>query len=270
MKRLLVNILIFTALITGMSQATAKDIKFVQITDVHYALNNEYSQKVLEQTVQDVNKLKGVSFVVFTGDNINRPKPDDLISFVRAANKLKIPYYLIFGDHDVYKNGGMSKVNYLKIVKDNKFLYRPSKPNYVIKKQDFVFIVVDGAKEVIPGSVGYYKDTTLDWLDKQLTKYEKYPVVILQHYPLVEPKERKSHRVHEPEKYFEILSKHNNVIAVVSGHYHLNGEKMQDGIYHISTPALIVPPNYYKVIDIVTTPGFSPMIYTELKSADVK
>ncbi len=270
MKRFLINLLAVMVITFGANEAFGADIKFVQIADSHYAVNNEYSQDVLKETVKQVNKLKGVSFVVFTGDNINRPREEDLISFVRTANKLKAPYYLVFGDHDVYKNGGMSKINYIETVKDNHFFYRPSSPNYVIKKQGFVFIVLDGAKEVIPGSVGYYKESTLEWLDKQLSKNKKTPVIILQHYPIVEPKERKSHRVYQPEKYFEILEKHNNVIAIVSGHYHINGEQMKDGIYHISTPSLLIPPNYYKVIDIVTTPGFSPMIYTELKSVNVK
>lgn len=270
MKSILIKFLTVLCCLLCVNRAFAGDIKFVQITDSHYEVGNDYSKEVLEEAVKQVNKLKGVSFVVFTGDNINRPREENLVEFVRIANKLNVPYYLAFGDHDVYKNGGMSKVNYIKIVKDNNIFYKPSSSNYVIKKDGFVFIVLDGAKEVIPGSVGYYRQSTLEWLDKQLSKYKKYPVVILQHYPIVEPKERKSHRVYQPEKYFEVLEKHNNVIAIVSGHYHLNGEQMKDGIYHISTPSLIVEPNYYKIIDIVTTPGFSPMIYTELKSVGVK
>ena len=271
MKKNIVRLLAGLILLAGLVlEADAKDIKFVQVTDVHYTKEISYSQEALEGAVKEINKLENVAFVVFTGDNIGSPSKENLVGFVRTVNKLDVPYYLVIGNHDVYKSGGMSKANYIDIVKANNILYKPSKPNYVFKKDGFVFIVVDGAKEVIPGSIGYYRESTLEWLDKQLKKYKKNPVVILQHYPLVEPKEHKSHRTYHPEKYFELLEKHRNVIAIISGHYHVNGEKMQDGIYHISTPALYNPPNYYKVIDIVTTPGFSPMIYTELKSADVK
>lgn len=265
MKNLLINLfLIFAFFVTG-NQVFAQDIKFVQVTDVHYASNNKFSQEILENAVDEINSLKDVSFVVFTGDNINRPKREDLVGFVRTANKLEVPYYLAFGDHDVYKAGGLSKVEYLKTVKMHNWFYKPLKPNYVVKKKGFVFIVLDGAKEVIPGSIGYYKENTLEWLDKQLSKYKRHPVVILQHYPLLPPKELKSHRVYQAEKYFEVLDKHKNVIAIVSGHYHMNGEKMQNGVYHISTPSLLKSPNYFKVIEIVTTKEFSPMIYTELK-----
>lgn len=125
-------------------------------------------------------------------------------------------------------------------------------------------------KKLFPVPSAITGKALLNGLTNSYQNIKKYPVVILQHYPIVEPKERKSRRVYQPEKYFKVLEKHNNVIAIVSGHYHLNGEQMKDGIYHISTPSLIVEPNYYKIIDIVTTPGFSPMIYTELKSVGVK
>ena len=40
-------------------------IKFVQVTDVHFDSDSEYSIKKLENCVKDINKLKDVSFVVF-------------------------------------------------------------------------------------------------------------------------------------------------------------------------------------------------------------
>lgn len=269
MKRFLIGIYALLTILFISNEALAKDIKFIQVTDAHYALNNKFSQEVLEETVNQINKIDDVSFVIFTGDNINRPKRNDLISFVRTINKLNVPYYLTFGDHDVYKAGGLSKENYLKTVKTYNWGYRPLKTNYVIKKNGFVFIVLDGAKEIIPGAIGYYKANTIEWLDKQLTKYEKKPVIILQHFPILPPKELKSHRVYQPEKYQEVLNKHKNVIAIASGHYHINSEVMENGIYHISTPSLLKSPNYFKVIEIVTTKEFSPMIYTELKLVEV-
>ena len=96
------------------------------------------------------------------------------------------------------------------------------------------------------------------------------PTVILQHFPLVPPKEMATHKTYQAEKYLEMLDKHNNVIAVVSGHYHINGEQMKDGIYHICTPTLLNKPHQYKIIDIVTTKGFSPMIYTQLREVNVQ
>ena len=270
MKRFLFYLFLILFICLSCNTKTfANDIKFVQVTDSHFTTESEYSANVLKATVKSINNLKGISFVVFTGDNIGKPRQENLINFVNIVNKLDVPYYLAFGNHDVFKSGGLSKTDYIKTIKLHNWLYRPSKPNYVIKKNGFVFLVVDGAKEVIPGNNGYYRETTLTWLDKQLTKHKKNPVIIVQHFPLVEPKQSKTHKTYNPDRYFDILAKHKNVISIISGHYHLNAETMKDGIYHISTPSLLSPPNNYKIIDIVTTKGFSPMIYTELRPVNV-
>ena len=260
---------LLTLLIVNCS-AFANVIKFVQVTDAHYTNNNEYRQEALDKAVQSINKEDGISFVIFTGDNIDSPKPEYLADFVKSVNKLKVPYYLVIGNHDVYKNGGLSKKTYLEIVRDNHFGYPVRKPSYVFKKNGFVFVVVDGAKEFIPGSNGYYKADTLTWLDKTLKKYKNSPVIIFQHFPLVEPKVNRSHEVYQKQEYLELLDRHDNVVSVVSGHFHVNGENMRNGVYHISTPTLLNEPNYYKVISVSTTKDFAPMVYTELKEVGQK
>ncbi len=266
MKKLFLTLLVFIAV---QLTSFAAEIKFVQVTDVHFTSKNEYAKDVLKNAVNDINKLSGVSFVAFTGDNIDSPDIEYLKDFIKIANKLKVPYYVVIGNHDVYKTGGLSKEKYIETIKWNHLTYGPRKPNYVFKKNGFAFIVVDGAKEVIPGPVGYYKKDTLDWLDKQLSCHKNDPVVILQHFPLVEPKKLTSHKTYQAENYLEMLNKHDNVAAVISGHYHSNGETMKDGIYHISSPSLLNDPPSYKIITVVATRKFSPMIYTELKAVNM-
>lgn len=267
-KSLIVSFLTLLTCIFMQNSVFASAIKFVQVTDVHYNNKEPYRKEVLKQTVKEINKQKGISFVIFTGDNIDSPKPEYLEDFVNIINGLNVPYYVVIGNHDVFKSGGLSKQQYIETIKEHKMFYKPNKPNYVFKKNGFIFVVVDGAKEVIPGAVGYYREDTLNWLEKQLKKYKKYPVVIAQHYPLVEPKKLKSHETYQKEEYLAKLDKYDNVIAVISGHYHVNGENMRNGVYHISTPTLMTPPNYFKIIEISTTRGFSPMIYTQLKEVN--
>lgn len=251
-------------------QAVMADvIKFVQVADVHFRTKDEYRAQVLKETVKSINNEKGVSFVVFTGDNIDTPNAEFLPEFVKIVNKLDVPYYIVIGNHDVYKNNGLSKAHYLEIVRDNNWTYRYKKPNYVFKKRGYVFVVADGAKEVIPGSVGYYKKDTLDWVDKQLKRYKRSKVVILQHFPLVATKELTSHRVYNKEEYLKMLDKHDNVVSVVAGHIHMNSEMMRNGVYHITSPTLLTDTPSYKVISISTTRGFSPMVYTELKEVEM-
>lgn len=247
----------------------ANVIKFVQVTDSHFIAKDKYRTEVLQQTVKSINNEKDVSFVVFTGDNLDSPKEAYLPEFINIINKLNVPYYLVIGNHDVFKNNGLSKTHYLEIVRDNNYFYKYKKPNYVFKQDGFTFIVLDGAKEIIPGSIGYYKEDTLNWLDKQLKKHKKDPVIILQHFPLVALKERPTHSVYQKEKYFDILDKHDNVISIIAGHLHTNSEIMRNGVYHITSPTLLSTPPVYKVITVSTTKGFSPMIYTELKEVEM-
>lgn len=248
----------------------ANVIKFVQVTDSHFIAGNEYRTDVLKQAVKSINQEKDISFVVFTGDNLDSPHAEYLPEFVRTINKLNVPYYIVIGNHDVFKNNGLSKAHYLEIVKEYNCFYRYKKPNYVFQKNGFVFIVVDGAKEVIPGSIGYYREDTLKWLDNHLKKYKNKPVIIFQHFPLIVDKEVPSHTVYQKEKYIELLDKHDNVISVVAGHLHKNSEVMKNGVYHITSPTLLSEPPVYKVISVTTTKGFSPMIYTELKNVDMQ
>ena len=151
-------------------------------------------------------------------------------------------------------------------------LFPQKRPNYEFKKNGFVFLVVDGAKEAIPGSTGYYREDTLKWLDEKLTKNEKKSVIIFQHFPVIYPDgvDLKTHKTYRVEDYKEVLAKHNNVLAIITGHFHTNSETMENGVYHISSPSILSIPQSYKVIDIVTTKDFSPIIYSQLREFKVE
>lgn len=271
MKKFLLSV--FAILLLLSSKVYAETIKFIQVTDVHLSANNEYSKKELKYAVKDINNQQNISFVVFTGDNIDSASEINLKTFLSIVNKLKVPYYIVLGNHDVYKSGGLSKVRYFEIIRQKNLFFPQKKPNYKFSKNRFNFYIVDGAKEIIPGPVGYYREDTLKWLDKQLTKNKKRPAVIFQHYPLVYPedseKRLKTHKTYKAEEYLEMLNKHDNVLAVISGHFHTNAENMQNGVYHISTPSMAGLPHSYKIIDIVTTKEFSPIIYTQLREFEV-
>ncbi len=263
-------ILAILSILLLQNSVLANVIKFVQVTDSHFIAKDKYRTEVLKETVKSINKEKDISFVVFTGDNIDSPKEAYLPDFVKIINKLDVPYYLVIGNHDVFKNNGLSKAHYLEIVRDNNCFYKYRKTNYVFKQDGFVFIVLDGAKEVIPGSIGYYKEDTLNWLEKQLKKHKNEPVIILQHFPIVAAKERPTHTVYQKEKYLDIIDKYDNVVSIVAGHLHVNSEVMRNGVYHITSPTLLSTPPVYKIITVTTTKGFSPMIYTELKEVDME
>ncbi len=255
----------------------ARDVKFVQVSDSHIMMNaNVYSSRnvigaedYLEATIADINTIKDLDFVIFSGDNIDRSNPDDLIYFLKVVNKLKVPYYVVIGNHEVFKSQHFTKKDYMKLVSKYSRSCKHRKPNYVFKKNGTVFIVVDGAKEFIPGPAGYFRKATLAWLDKKLKHYKHSHVVICQHFPLEPPYFNRTHATYDVDTYKNLLAKHKNVVAVISGHYHENGEKEVNGVYHSSCPALLNPPHNYKIIEIEYLNDGKAQIYTQLRHSEL-
>ncbi len=244
--------------ILSTSLTFAKDMRFIQVTDIKYSNSNA---QAFETFIEEINKQKDVEFVVFNGDNISKPNVDELKSFLDKIKKLNKPFYFVLGDKDVNKHKKLSKEEYLKIIKKQFRKYKPESNNYIFEKDDFIFIVVDGSKDVIPSTNGYYKEDTLNWLENQLNLYSDKNIIIFQHFPLIPPSEKETYYTFKPEKYLEILSKHKNIKAIISGHFGINKEITVNGINHISTEAFPT----YRVIDIIDYETQNPVIWAELK-----
>ncbi|MBR2430787.1 metallophosphoesterase [bacterium] len=256
MKKFLIS---FIFLLISSTLVFSADMRFIQVDGVLY--ESKYPQK-LSSLIEKINQEKGVEFIVFSGNNIAKPNRDELKNFLKEAKKLKKPYYIVLGQKDVNKNKDLGKDDYIKIVKKNvrahKFI---SSPNYVFKKKDLIFIVADGSKEIVPTSSGYYKEDVILWLDEQLDKYNDKKVIILQHYPLIPPVKKETHYTYKAEDYLKLLSEHNNVKALVAGHFNVNKEEMVNNIIHISTKNAPT----YRIIDILDYDTPEPIFWSVIK-----
>lgn len=252
MKKLLLILSIF---VFTVSPVFAKNIKFAQVTDMYY----KGKSQVLTNIITDINKTSDIDFVVFTGNNIGRPNQRNLRNFLTDLKKLNKPYYIVLGNKDVSKTHDLEKKTYMSMVRKYNRLH-PKQTNYTFKKSDVVFVVVDGSKELIPTTNGYYSKDTISWVDKQLKKYSMNKVVIIQHFPLANKSDNEFYYTYNILEYMQMLSKHSNVIAVVSGHYNKNDEIMYNGVNHITTPRS--SDGSYKIIDIDTS---NNAVYTLLK-----
>ena len=252
MKKIILTLLLLS--VTSVCAFANKAVKFVQVTDVMF---KDYSLP-LEKVIQDINRTPDIDFVVFTGNNIAKPNMDCLNNFLNETKHIKKPYYVLLGNKDISKTKNMDKKTYLKTVRRYNRTH-PSVTNYSFRKGDIVFIVVDGSKELVPTPNGFYNKETIDWLDKQLTKNAKYKVVILQHFPLANKPKNEAYLTYNVLEYMQMLSQHDNVLAVISGHYDKNDEVTYNGVYHITTPS--VGKGVYKIIDIDENGG----VYTLLK-----
>lgn len=259
MKRFSILLSALFMLILSTTPTLAKNIKFAQVTDVYY----KNSSVNLNKIIQDINKTPDIDFVVFTGNQIGKANQTNLKHFLNDVKRLNKPYYVVLGNKDVSKSHDLDKKTYMSIVKKYNRLH-PKNTNYTFKKGDIVFVVVDGSKELIPSPNGYYNKETIEWVGKQLTKYNKNKVVILQHFPLANKPDNEFYYTYNILEYMQMLSKHTNVLAIISGHYDKNDEIMYNGVYHITTPR--AQEGIYKIFDIDVANDNA--VYTLLK--DVK
>lgn len=249
----------FSAISLTKAQSAENVVRFAQISDVHLhdsAANRgsrmlAHSAELLKDAVAQINEQGNVDFVVFTGDMIDIPSVNLLKQFLSIVDNLKPQWFWTTGNHDV--GGIVRPVGVLKLLNENK---PPSASDdidrtyYSLKVKNFVFLFMDGVMANKITANGLFSAEQLRWLEAQLKANKDSYVVIFQHYPLVEPFQSKTHYVMNAQQYLNILDKHNNVVAVISGHYHAAKVKMRNNVAHISSPSLIQYPNAFRIFTL--------------------
>ena len=249
--------LCIAALFTGIS-VEAKTLNFAVASDIHYTKENagqkSIGEKALNGFIDRVNENK-YDFVIFLGDNIDKSNQESLTNFLKIAKKVKTPYYLVMGNHDVHKISGLDKKEYIKIVsKQNKYQRNKKASYYFYPKSDVIVIVLDGVSSGLPSNHGVFTQKTLKWLDETLTQNENKAAIIFQHVPLIEPYPDRTHNILEQEDYKATIHRHKNVVMVCSGHYHASHKygykKDEKNVHHVSVPALFKEPYNYSDITV--------------------
>ncbi|MFH0702355.1 MAG: metallophosphoesterase [bacterium] len=235
-------------------------IKFAQVSDIHLDLKARedwnkrlliYSKQLLQDAIDQINGIKDIDFVVFSGDMINSPSESAFMTFIKMANTLKVPWYAAMGNHDIGIKSEFNKSRFLNILNQKNKNFKSNNPYYsFVPKKGFLVIVMDGVigNKIIAN--GFFSKESLIWLEAQLKNNKDSKIIIIQHFPIIEPFKSSSHRVINAREYLEILNKYHNVLAVLSGHYHATKIIRLCNVIHVSTPALVEYPNAFRVITI--------------------
>ncbi len=192
------------------------------ISDAHVA---EYGKKAyglvptseyFERCINHMNNFEPkLDLVLITGDLCNNPTPGENQRAADILSELKIPYYIVPGNHD--------KREYLL----NSFKAAcPTELDgfiqYTIEDFDVRIIALDSVTEGKSG--GTLCKTRLEWLDKKLAEQPDRPTMIMLHHPPVR------YGVHETdtdgfvgaEEFGDIIEKYSNIERVLCGHVHMN------------------------------------------------
>lgn len=267
-------LLLFISFFLTVSCANAKTLKFAQVADVHFLQGNKDdvsfakdSKQFLQWAVQAINNDKDIKFTVFLGDNIDKSRKSDLEAFLKIVDNLKKPYYIVLGNHDAYKAGGITQVDYMEIVRRHNKNIKSKTATYSFSAQKGILcVVLDGTMPFMPSRHGKYEESVLNFLQKASVENSKDHIIVFQHFPVMPPKnDEESHEILDFKIYKNLLKKLNNIILISSGHYHTNKTIIdENGIIHNSNPSLFYSKRHsFNVVTIKTHKKQKPDIEIE-------
>lgn len=255
-----ISLLLAAAMLYGLQcYSSTSALKFAQLSDVHFytgSNNTTYkmigeSPKLLDDAISQINAIPNVSFVMFTGDLIDKPFEKELSAFLPHTEKLNAPWYFAFGNHDTMYGGYLTPKVYMELV--NKY-----NKNYKFEKSYYSFVPQKGYKVIVLDSIirdrltanGRLGDEQLAWLDNELANSTKDTVLIFMHVPILEPYNSPNHRLLDADKVEAIFSKYKNPIAVFQGHYHGAKITQKGNVLYVSCPALVSYPNAFRMVTV--------------------
>ena len=259
-KNTMVTLLLVCGLLFWVQGYTnASGLKFAQISDAHFlqkSPNTTFKMiaetpNLLDDAIDQVNTTPNVDFVVFTGDLIDKPFVDELNAVIPHVNKLNVPWYFSFGNHDVCIGGYLSKKVYMDVLKENNPDYNFEKPYYsFVPKKGYKVIVLDSNIDTELTSHGYIYPEQLKWLDEELKNSQKDIVLIFMHVPTVEPFPSPNHTMKNAGEVNAIIEKYKNPIGVFTGHYHTTKVIQKGNVLYVSCPSLASYPNAFRMVNI--------------------
>jgi 3',5'-cyclic-AMP phosphodiesterase len=277
----------FLLIVTTFNLGFAFDkVKFAVISDPHISIPQQKgitdgfklglkTQMLTESTIAELNKIPDLKFVLLAGDLTNDAEPWNIDDLRRIMDELKVPYYVVLGNHDLSlvphekKDQPMSLSKYTVA---GAFIGKsggmaPGMTYYAHEvAKDLLVIGLDTtmAQTFVPEAnlnvyAGRVDKGQLRWLETVLKANQKKTVVVLTHHSLVPWHEADKTTAHNQWRWFwmenadEVMAlfKKYGVKAVFSGHRHISTRSKEvDGITHIVHPSLSTYPMRYTVYEM--------------------
>lgn len=231
-------------------------LDFVHISDTHITDRTSTSYKalgsskeLLSDAVDQINDIVGLDFVLFGGDMVDSATSENFYNFYKALLPLKYPTLNAFGNHEFY--GELSKEEVLDVVKSYNPNYMFDDTYYAFSpKTDYRIIILDATIKDNKTAMGEIPQEQLDFLDRELFENQDKIVIIAMHHAPVEPFSAKEHSIKNAKEMTDILSKYNNPIVVLSGHYHATKIRKIGNLIFVSTPSMVTYPMGFRHIKI--------------------
>lgn len=249
-----------------LAEALAFDrVTFVNLSDPHLALAakdspenfkiTEGSPQLLRQTLSEVSRIPGLDFVVLTGDLLNDGEPWNLNAIREMLSQLKVPYYVILGNHDYAHPGqqGISKAEFIFTFQGHGF--RGNQGWYSVDLAPGLHgVFLDSTVSDSHG--GYIPPDELRWLEKDMSRNRNKLTFIFLHHLLVPAVPQDATEgwgitlVRNAAEVNALLKRHPQVRVVISGHHHLGKVQTVDGVHYLVNHSIVTYPNRYTLYEL--------------------
>ncbi|TJZ61972.1 metallophosphoesterase [Sphingobacterium olei] len=169
----MIKIFIFLTVSLFCGTSFAQSFKFAQVTDTH--VGGSTGADDLRRTVEDLNQLKDIDFVILSGDVTEFGSDEELAIAKQILDSLNLPLYVIPGNHD--SNWSESGANsFRKVFGAESFFFEH-------KGIQFIGTTSGPNMRMSPGQI---PRENLVWMDSvfKANPDKETPLIAINHYPL--------------------------------------------------------------------------------------
>jgi predicted phosphodiesterase len=207
--------------VTGANQPLPGPVKFLSLGDMH--LTNQASATYPRKVIKAMND-EGGDLVLACGDLGSKPTRSELELAKGVLDELKMPYYPVQGNHDTLFSGEKEETLFREV-----FSLKENCLHFAHKGIQFIGLNHGCGKAYNDNSV---RPAVMDWLKKTLaTIPDDQPIILFSHYPFAKGVKYRTKNADDVHKLF----KGKKLLAIISGHFHGNTERRENGILMTTT-----------------------------------
>ncbi|PLB86033.1 metallophosphoesterase [Dysgonamonadaceae bacterium] len=202
MNRLLLLQIFLTVGVYIFAQSSDLPFRFALVTDTH--IGSSTSEEDLSRTINDINSLSDIAFVILSGDVTEFGTDEELMTAKKLLSGLRKPYYVIPGNHD--SNWSESGTNSFKQIFGGE--------TFGFEYGGYKFLGLASGPNMRMGP-GQIPRENITWLHEELCETNmETPLIYINHYPMD----------HSLNNWFEVLDalRPYNVKLMLCGHGHAN------------------------------------------------
>lgn len=226
-----------------------KSVRVVQITDLHILpeagqmLVGIDSALSLDKVLDDIRRLSpSADLIIASGDLTDNGSAKSYQRLQALLNQLDCPVYVLAGNHDEVD------VMQSELVAGNIFFQRYLDCEY------WKLIFVNTKNEGDPH--GLIDKNEIEWLKGELEKSAQRPVLLIMHHTPLKLCASPSCRLENADELLDLLSRFENVRAVIAGHTHNDVEETHGQLRIMTTPSTMVQVWHNQEEAINTNDGF--------------